>query len=239
MTRFGIDHSSAPPDPAKLRDAGVDFVCRYVSTPGNPKNIDAAEVVGLHAHGIAVVLVFETTADRALAGYSAGLQDARNARAQAFAIGLFNAPIYFAVDFDVTGKQELAVKDYLRGAARYLGKKKTGVYGGYTIVRAMLDAGVCKYGWQTYAWSRGLWDRRAHIQQYRNGVDFCGISVDYDRATKRDYGQIPAPLRARLSKAARRKRLRAWIVARHAKGATWAVLKRTTTWRAWRKLGGR
>jgi hypothetical protein len=39
--------------------------------------------------------------------------------------------------------------------------------------------------------------------------------------------------------AAKRKALRALIVARHAQGWTWARLKKTTQWSAWRKLGGK
>lgn len=239
MTRFGIDHSSAPPDPRKLRDAGVDFVCRYVSTPGNPKNVTAAEVAGLHANGIAVVLVFETTAERALDGYTAGRADAQAAAAQALAVGLGGAPIYFAVDFDMQPAQLPGVDRYFLGAQRELGYKRTGVYGGHSVVKAQLDAGNCKYAWQTYAWSNSEWDPRAHLEQYRNGVGFCGIDVDFDRATKRDYGQTNAPVRKRVNKLARRKALRAWILAQRAKGATWAALKRTSNWRAWRRLGGK
>jgi hypothetical protein len=41
---FGIDHSSRPPAPTALKTENVRFVCRYLSTPGNPKNITLAEV---------------------------------------------------------------------------------------------------------------------------------------------------------------------------------------------------
>lgn len=39
--------------------------------------------------------------------------------------------------------------------------------------------------------------------------------------------------------ALRRKALRAWILARHVQGRSWASLKKTSQWKAWRKLGGK
>ena len=39
--------------------------------------------------------------------------------------------------------------------------------------------------------------------------------------------------------AIRRKALRAWILAHHARGWTWTRLKKTAQWKAWRKLGGK
>lgn len=39
--------------------------------------------------------------------------------------------------------------------------------------------------------------------------------------------------------AVRRRALRAWILARHAHGATWAALKKTVNWKVWRRLGGK
>ena len=39
--------------------------------------------------------------------------------------------------------------------------------------------------------------------------------------------------------AVKRKMLRAWILARHAQGWTWARLKATTQWKTWKGLGGK
>jgi hypothetical protein len=44
---------------------------------------------------------------------------------------------------------------------------------------------------------------------------------------------IPVPV------ATRRRRLRAWILAHHKHGMSWAVLKKTSQWKLWRRLGGR
>jgi len=173
---FGIDHSSTPPDPAKLVAAGVHFVCRYLSTPGNPKNLTLAEAAALKLHQIDVVLVFETVAKEALKGRAAGVADAKSARQQATVCGLPDAPIYFAVDFDETPQEASVVHDYVAGAASVLGYDKTGGYGGYWVVKRLLDAKVCKYAWQTYAWSGGQWDVRAQLRQYLNGQKLAGIS---------------------------------------------------------------
>jgi hypothetical protein len=190
MPVFGIDYAAGDPQPARLKAAGVHFVCRYVSTRGNPKNLRAAEAKKLRDAGIDVVVVFETTAARALAGRDAGVLDAKSALAQAKdCMPGESSPIYFAVDFDATPGNQAAINAYLRGAAAFLGKDQVGIYGGYYPVKRALDAGVCKYAWQTYAWSGGQWDPRAHIRQYRNGEVLAGMSVDFDRAMVADFGQ--------------------------------------------------
>lgn len=191
MTVFGVDYAfGGPPDAAVLRAAGVQFVCRYLAPLPNDKVITAAEARALSDAGVWIVLVFEWTAQRALAGKTAGVDDARLAWSQAQALGMpVDRPIYFAVDFDVSPSQMPAVLDYLRGAASVLGKQGTGVYGSYSVVKAALDAGVCAWAWQTYGWSAGQWDPRAQLQQYSNGHSLGGVDVDYNRATAADYGQ--------------------------------------------------
>jgi hypothetical protein len=193
--RQGIDCASPITNPAALKKAGKSFACRYLSTPGNAKNLTKGEADGLKRAGVGIVCVFETTADRALSGHAGGVLDAHAARTQASVCGMpAQRPVYFAVDFDATGHTKL-VLDYLVGAATVLGRGNTGVYGGLAAVKAALDANVCRYAWQTYAWSGGKWDPRAHIQQYQNGVIVAGISADLDRATTTDFGQWPAPVR--------------------------------------------
>lgn len=186
----GIDFAWGSVTPAQLKAAGKHFVCRYVSTVGNTKNIRPSEVQAYKANGIGIVIVFETTASRALGGFIDGRSDALSALRQVVAAGgPHDAVIYFAVDFDATQAQQVAINRYLQGAASVLGKMQTGVYGGYWVVKRALDAKVCTYAWQTYAWSGGQWDPRAHIQQYSNGHQIGGANCDLDRATKADYGQ--------------------------------------------------
>lgn len=232
---FGIDHSSAPPNPALLRQKGVRFVCRYLSTPGNPKNITVQEVLGLRTCGISPVLVFETTANRALHGFAAGVDDARSAAQQATIVLCPKAPIYFAVDFDAAPADQAAINGYLDGAASVIGRDRVGVYGSYWVVKRVLNAGKATYAWQTYAWSGGNWDPRVHLKQTKNGQPFLGIECDFDESCKTDFGQADPPVPV----AVRRRALRAWILARRAQGWTWSRLKATRTWRTWWRLGGR
>lgn len=190
MALFGIDYAVGNPQPAKLKAADVRFVCRYVSTPGNPKNLTPAEAKKLQKAGIDVVVVFETTARRALAGEQAGAFDAKRALSQANAcLSPAAGAIYFAVDFDAAPGDQVAINAYLRGAASVLGKKRVGIYGGYWPLKRALDAGVCAYGWQTYAWSGGNWDKRAQLRQVKNAQHLAGLSVDFDQARVTDFGQ--------------------------------------------------
>jgi hypothetical protein len=189
---FGIDHSSTPPDPALLKRNHVGFVCRYLSWDPK-KNISRQEADALKRAGLGIVLVWETTANRALDGQQAGAADATAAAEQAIGAGLTGAPIYFAVDFDASASQLVQVKHYLSGATSVLGIARVGVYGSFYVVGQALTAKVCTYAWQTYAWSGGTWDGRAHIRQYLNGQPFCGIDVDYDHSMFPDFGQAVKP----------------------------------------------
>lgn len=189
--REGIDYAWGRPSPKAIKAAGKSFVVRYVSTPGNSKNITADEVRALKAAGIDIAIVFETTAGRALAGYSAGRHDATSAISQVRAAGgPSGSVIYFAVDFDADATEQVAINAYLKGAASVLGHDRTGVYGGFWVVKRALDAGVCKFAWQTYAWSGGRWDYRAQLQQYDIFPPrLDGVAVDLNRATEPNFGQ--------------------------------------------------
>ncbi|HYM55795.1 MAG TPA: glycoside hydrolase domain-containing protein, partial [Solirubrobacteraceae bacterium] len=188
--RFGLDYSTGGMAPSAVRGVGADFVCRYVSTPGNPKNIGSGEAVEMSRAGIDIVLVFETTAERALAGRGAGAADARSAERQATGVGMpAGRPIYFAVDFDATPQQQAPIDEYFRGVASALGLDRTGAYGGYWVVKRLFDAGLIRWGWQTYAWSGGNWDPRAQLRQFSNSHTVGGIECDYDHGLGRDFGQ--------------------------------------------------
>jgi len=191
---FGLDYVRGP-SMAALKSAGVKFVCRYLSTPGNPKNLRQTEATLLRSYGIQIVTVFETTANRALSGRAAGIADARAAQAQLVGLGApVNAPVYFAVDFDATPAQQAAINAYLDGAASVLGREHVGVYGSFYVVERCRSAGVCKFFWQTYAWSGGQVSAHAHILQYQNGQRVGGASVDFDKAFDLNFGQWSPPI---------------------------------------------
>lgn len=186
---FGIDYAWSHPSVSAMRSAGVKFVCRYLSHDAS-KDLSRGEADRLSEAGIWIVVVWETTANRALSGRAGGVADAQDAARQAAACGMpGDRPIYFAVDWDASASQQATINAYLDGAASVIGRDRVGMYAGYGPIKRAFDAGKITYGWQTYAWSAGRWDSRAHIQQYRNGVRVGGADCDYDRAMKSDYGQ--------------------------------------------------
>lgn len=191
--RYGIDCAAHVPSVSALKAAGKDFVCRYLApldAHNSWKVLRNDEAKALRTAGIDIVLVWESWANRALDGRKAGVNDAREAERQLSTLGApEGTPVYFAVDFDAAPKHQPVIDAYLRGAASVLGSKRVGVYGGYYVVKRCLDARSAYYGWQTYAWSGGQWDARAHIQQYLNGQHIGGVNVDLDRAKHPDFGQ--------------------------------------------------
>lgn len=189
MTTFGIDYAFGRPSVAAIHAVGARFVCRYLSHSPS-KNLTSAEAHALSDAGIWIVVVWETTAKRALDGRTAGIADALDAQQQAQACGMpAGRPIYFAVDWDASKTQQAAIDAYLDGAASVLGAERVGIYGGYGPVSRAMSGGHAAWGWQTYAWSGGRWYGDAQLQQYSNDHTVDGVGSDYDRATTDDYGQ--------------------------------------------------
>lgn len=179
----GIDFGWGGPTASWMQSQGYKFGASYLS-PDFSKNWPSNLIRSYEKSGISCVFVWESTAQRSLEGYAAGRTDARWAISQA---APFNVRvIYFAVDFDETPGQAPAVASYFRGVDSVLPVSKAGVYGGYYVVKRILDAHLASYAWQTYAWSGGQWDARAQLQQYFNGNTY-----DLDRSVAKDYGQIP------------------------------------------------
>lgn len=182
----GVDFGWGSVSPADAKAAGARFAASYLSTDQS-KNWTPALVDAYHQAGLATVAVWETYATRAEAGYAAGVADARQARAQAAAIGDTARPILFAVDCDCAGAQILP---YFRGAHSVLGAR-TDAYGGRTQLLYLSQHGVVGHeNWQTYAWSGGAWlpASIAPLEQYLNGPVY-----DRDRAIGNPFAQWPLP----------------------------------------------
>lgn len=193
----GIDYAfGAHPAPAAVKAAGYGFACRYMSAitanDGNGKNLQAGELAALLAAGLAVVVVEESTAGRMKDGRAPGVADGQHAQAVTAALGMTGVPVYFACDFDASPADQVAINDYLDGAASVIGAGRTGIYGGYYPVKRALDAGRAAWAWQTLAWSGGQWDPRACIRQHGT-VTIGGASCDVDEAMFADFGQWPRP----------------------------------------------
>lgn len=182
----GIDYAWDKPSVNAIKSAGKEFVCRYLSHSPS-KDITKHEANTLAVNNIWIVVVWETSANRARGSYTDGQADANFAESLANDLDMpSDRPIYFAVDWDANGAE---CHDYFQGVANILGVERTGVYAGFKPIRYLATAGLAKWFWQTYAWSYGQWYDGNHIIQYRNDVNIDGSDCDLDRSLKDDYGQ--------------------------------------------------
>lgn len=142
----------APDEVLKANGYGV---IRYMShDPG--KDITAAQAAQELRDGLRILLVWETTANRALDGFAAGQADAREFLNRSRALG-YHGPLFFACDGDYPVS---AVSAYYRGVVSIVGKR-AGSYGGI----ALIEAGLTHWLWQTAAWSGGKVSSKAHLYQ--------------------------------------------------------------------------
>lgn len=194
MTLQGVDYSAGPLTAVQARAAGLSFICRYVSSPGEWKNLRRSEVVDFLTNGIGLVVVFEEhPVERPLGGYAEGVADARSADAQVAALGVPGCPIYFAIDFDVVAGQLGIIDAYMDGVSSVVGFARTGAYGSHRTITHLFNGGRIRYGWAAVAWGGAL-DARAHIYQYGGGA-VAGVPVDLNRTvcSDTDYGQVGGP----------------------------------------------
>ena len=200
---MGRDYAGSRISGKALKDAGVKFVCRYLSDGGNSlpgKQLLPAEAADLQANGIQIVSNWENYANRMREGFQAGLADGFAADAwHRKCGGPSTGVIYFSCDYDAPESDQPAINDYLRGTAQALGSvDRVGMYGGYWPLSRAFDAGVIRWGWQTVAWSgsnpnykfKNI-DSRAHILQ-RNDLGFpkiAGVETDINETFVNNFGQ--------------------------------------------------
>lgn len=154
---------------------------RYLWFEGtNRKDLTHDELWGLLEAGRYVGLIWENSSARALGGYVAGVVDAELAEGQLKALGVPGAPVWFAVDFDVTGDEELhAVELYFHGVVDTLGRSdRVKVYGEYETCLWLMRKGLASGYWQTTAWSKGEWSPEFHMIQRVGTVQVGGTDAD-------------------------------------------------------------
>ena len=187
--RAGIDEAWARLTPAQAKAAGMAFVVGYVSEDTTGKNITQGEVAGLRADDVAVLLVYEYSVTAAEGGSAKGTRDAGIAVGQARALGYpHGCAVAFAIDEGSPNTAGLLAYSRAFTAACHAAGYRSMVYGGYNTVRTCLDNKAVDLGWQTYAWSNGLWDARAAIRQVQNDITINGQDVDRDVAMVNDIG---------------------------------------------------
>ena len=190
-----IDYAWGRPSVSALQALGTIAVCRYLAYPGpatEGKRLSASEAGVLISNGIAVVSNWEHAGSWAeySGGFDTGARHATEAARQHTQCGgPPNRPIYFSVDFDATGAQLPVVANYYRGVISVIGLGRTGAYGGYRTIKYLLDQGVIRWAWQTFAWSGGLWEPRAHLRQIKTDVLVDGVACDLNESMTADFGQ--------------------------------------------------
>lgn len=189
-----FDYSFTRPDPAGLVAAGGIGVVRYVPYRGDQgKGLTADELAALHAVGLGVALVFESTAGRALDGFAAGAFDADTVKAALSALNWpDDRPVYYAVDLDVHAGNYPAIREYFAGVCgAFDGADRVGIYGEYEICREIHGGGLAAWAWQCSAWSGMALYPGRHLYQIGrlNGSTVAGGTVDYNDAPIGDWGQ--------------------------------------------------
>jgi len=132
-----------------VKNDGAVGAIRYFCWPSDgAKRLSVQELAALHQVRLPVAPVWETYASRAGDGWSAGVEDALAADAQADALGFpADRPIYYAVDFQAYPSQVLP---YFLGVAS-IARRPWGVYGHYDIIETMVQ--YTPWLWQCAAWS--------------------------------------------------------------------------------------
>lgn len=187
----GIDYSFARPGGDLIDKRGMYFAGRYLWAKRYPnsKGITRAEFDDLAAHDVETFFIYEEDGKELAGGFAAGVRVATLAQAELDFLGadVKDRPVYFNVDYDANASAMPQILEALKGIASVIGLSRTGLYAGLGPIKAAFDAGLITFGFQTYAWSGGVWDSRAHLQQWANGQ--WGDTVDFTRAIKANYGQ--------------------------------------------------
>ncbi len=157
MTFQGIDTAARiTADKAKLlREMGFAFAGRYLGPESWGKTITRGEADGLLSAGMAILLCYETSANRMRGGAGAGEIDGLNARSYAQDLGLpQGATIYFACDYNAPAADLILIESYIRAAQAALGGVyEAGCYGPEKVAAFLSERGACEKFWQCVAWS--------------------------------------------------------------------------------------
>jgi hypothetical protein len=199
-----VDYAWGRPSIAALRAAGATGVSRYLSrvTPSTVgKIITAQEYQQLLAAGLAVVLNWEYDARDYRGGAMAGANHAREAIAQAQALGYpRGCAIIGSADTDVTRADWLAPgRPYYQAFSTGLriAGYRPGIYGPWDVLEWAREDGVADVFWQagmSWAWSggrnRNVWPG-VHLYQRRQQT-IGSADCDVSDIIQANYGQTGA-----------------------------------------------
>jgi hypothetical protein len=175
---FGGDFSYARPDPRALRNAGHSFVVGYIS------RIPEKCLTGWERYaqaGLGVAFVFE---DDAVPDYRAGTADGQFCEQWLRAHGApMNAPLFFAVDADISPADFPRVAEYGRDLNEAT-NSPVGPYGKYSLIEALVTPGrqPMQLGWQATVWGGDQLSQKANLyQRHTHHHPVEGLAnADYD-----------------------------------------------------------
>lgn len=186
---YFLDYSGGKISGATIRADGYEGVIRYIDSPDRlgTKHTNLAEYQDHLAHGVIVRLVFEISVDDDAGGWSAGVANAKRAKAGSDYLR-YPGVIYFAHDETVLPSASLW-QQYLDGAASILGRARVGAYGFANAIDAA--QGHASAFWQSG--SRSLIRPVTNIWQDNNwSGSVAGIPVDRSLVIN-DYNYNPIP----------------------------------------------
>lgn len=168
-----------------LRDNGISFVGRYLVPPSAYKYLSLEESKNIRDAGLAILLIWETTAERAKQGAKAGREDGAKAFEISQSYGIpYNCAIYFAVDYDAPKSDYAAIEEYLYNAKKEINPYRIGVYGKADLINSI--KADCYM--QCVAWSYGAISSKNNVYQYawqgderaKELANKVGFAVDLD-----------------------------------------------------------
>lgn len=180
-----------------LRENGIAFACRYLVPNSGAtawKALTASEAKAIRDAGLALLLCWETTADRMKGGYDVGHVDGAAARQLAQEMGVpAGTVIYFAADYDVPEGDYEAVYQYLYAATQSVRPYRAGLYGSENVVREMNGRHAVGHFWQCVGGSNEFLPCARTIQyEWQGGPNAkalaakVGFAVDLDSADSLD-----------------------------------------------------
>ena len=209
-----IDYAGGVPAAAAVKAAGHVGAVRYLSPPrpgsglaGKP--ISRREVEDYEKHGLDLAFVWQYGKDSpdVMRGARGGELDAKAADETLRSLGRPGAPVFFAVDFDISLPEwNSTAVDYFRAAVRVLGRERVGIYGHSRVVAWAQQDGVVAdlgggrvLGWVTKSW--GSKDFHGYAVLFQRIVDtkstpgpkVDGVVVDVNDVLHDYWGQSPPP----------------------------------------------
>lgn len=251
-----IDFSAGFPSGKAIKAAGHVGVVSYISPPREnwmkAKPLTKAKVDEYRAAGLRIATVWQyggAANPDAMRGAAGGKADALAAKKKLAEIGMPDAPVFFAVDFDITLDQwNNTAVHYFRAACNVLGRQRVGIYGHSRAVAwaqedgvvADLGGGRC-LGWVTRSWSLGETgsDYAVLYQREHNVPGPSGVQIDVNDVYHAEWGHraLPKPPAVDLTRLPRVDET-IWLNQHFTPGRVWAGRTRKVEYITRHHMGG-